>query len=54
MLQTNVVEKIKAHILCSVTLFRKLARLRENVEKYCRCGQATDGNTAHALCMLDT
>jgi len=24
------------------------------VEKYCRSGQATDGNIAHARCMLDT
>jgi len=23
------------------------------VEKYCRAGQATDGNMAHARCMLD-
>ena len=26
----------------------------ENVEKYGRAGQATDDNTAHAHCMLDT
>jgi hypothetical protein len=24
------------------------------VEKYCRAGQTTDGNIAHAHCMLDT
>jgi len=24
------------------------------VEKYCRAGQATDDNMAHAHCMLDT
>jgi len=24
------------------------------VEKYCRVGQATNENTAHALCMIDT
>jgi len=24
------------------------------VEKYCRAGLATDGNMAHAHCMLDT
>jgi len=29
---TNVVEKIKTHILCSVTAFRKSCRLRDNVE----------------------
>jgi hypothetical protein len=27
--------------------------LRDNVEKYCIAGQATDGNMAHAHCMLD-
>ena len=30
--QTNVVEKIKQHILFSVTFFRKSYRLRDNVE----------------------
>jgi len=24
------------------------------LEKYCRAGQATDDNMAHALCTLDT
>ena len=28
------VEKIKVHILCSVTFFRKSRRLQDNVEKY--------------------
>jgi hypothetical protein len=32
-------------------LFRKLCRLRDNVEKYCRVGQATDVNMAHAHCI---
>jgi len=31
--QTKVVEKIKTHILCSVTFFQKSYRLWENVEK---------------------
>ena len=31
--QTKVVEKIKTHILCSVTFFRKSCRLWDNVEK---------------------
>jgi hypothetical protein len=52
--QTKVVEKIKTHILCSVTFFRKSCRLWDNVDKYCRAGQTTDGNMAHAHCMLDT
>ena len=54
MFQTNVVEKLKTRILCSVTIFRKSRRLWENVEKYCRAGQATDDNMVHAYCMLDT
>jgi hypothetical protein len=51
---TKVVEGIKTHILCSVTFFRKSCRSWDNVEKYCRAGQATDDNMAHAHCMLDT
>ena len=39
MFQTKVVEKIKIHILCSITFFRKTCRLRENVEKYCTAGE---------------
>ena len=43
MFQTKVVEKIKTHILCSITFFfRKSCRLWYNVEKYCTAGQATD------------
>jgi len=53
MFQTKGVEKIKTHILCSITVFRKSCRLWDNVEKYCRAGQATDDNMAHAHCMLD-
>jgi len=52
MFQTKVVEKIKTHILCSTTFFRKSCPLWHNVEKYCRAGQATDDNMAHG--MLDT
>jgi len=54
MFRTNIVEKIKTHILCSVFLFRKSCRLWENVGKYCRAGQATDDNMAHAHFTLDT
>jgi hypothetical protein len=32
--QTKVPEKIKTHILCSITCFRKSFRLWDNVEKY--------------------
>ena len=56
MFQTKVVEKIKTHILCSVTFFffRKSCRLWDNVEKYGRAGQATYDNKAHAHCMPDS
>ena len=54
MFQIRTVENIKAHILYSITLFRKSFRLWENVEKFCRAGQATDDNVEHAHCMLDT
>jgi len=55
MCQTKVVEKIKTHVLYTVTIFfRKSCRLGDNVDKYCGAGQATDDNMAHANCMLDT
>jgi hypothetical protein len=47
------VEKIKTHILYSVQFFFKSCRLWDNVEKYCRVGQATDDSMAHAHCVLD-
>jgi len=52
--ETKVAEKIKTHVLCSIFLFRKSCLLWNNVEKYCRAGQTTDGNMAHANCILDT
>jgi len=42
MFQTKIVQKIKTHILCSVTVFLKSCRLWDNVEKFCRAGQDTD------------
>jgi len=42
MLQTNVVDKIKTHILCSVNVFLKSRRLRDNVEKLDTAGRATN------------
>jgi len=53
MFQTTIVEKIKTHFVLGIFFF-KSCRLWENVEKYCRAGHATDDNTAHAHCMLDT
>jgi hypothetical protein len=53
MFHTNFVEKIRTHILCSVTFFlHKLCRLWDHAEKYRRARQATDDNMAHAHCML--
>ena len=39
---------------CTVTFFQKSCRLWDNLEKYCRAGQTTDDNMAHAHCMLNT
>jgi hypothetical protein len=44
MFQTNVVDKIKTHILCSITFPRKSCRLWDNVEKYGTARQTTDDN----------
>jgi len=46
------VEKIQTHILYSVTFLRLC--LWDIVEKFCRAGQATEDNMAHAHCILDT
>jgi len=54
MFQTNIVQKIKTHILCSATFFRKSCRFSDNVEKYCRPGQTADDNMAHEHCMMVT
>jgi len=54
MFQRNVVGKIKTHILGSLIFFRKFCLLSDNVAKYCRAGEATDGNMGHAYYLLDT
>ena len=57
MFQTNIVEKIKTHILCSqAVFFWKSCILWDNVEKYCRAGLATDEKyiMTHAHCVLAT
>jgi hypothetical protein len=53
MLQTEVVELIKTHILFSVTFFSENRAVYEKMNKYCGAGQVTDDNTGHAHCMLD-
>jgi hypothetical protein len=42
MLQIKVIQKIKTHVLCSITFFGKLCRLWENLEKYGTARQVTD------------
>ena len=51
MFQIKVVDKIKMHISCSITFFRKSCRLGDNVEKYGGARGAVD-NMAHARCVL--
>ena len=56
MFQTKVVEKIKTHILRSITFFFK--RIVPHMTMWWKnmgtVGQATDNNMAHAYCKLDT
>ena len=40
----KIVQKIETHILCSITFFQRLCCLWDNVENYCRIGQATYGD----------
>ena len=55
MFQTNVVAKIRTHILSSDIFFlSKIVSFWDNVEIFCRVWQTTDGNMANAHCMLDT
>jgi hypothetical protein len=44
MFQTKFVQKVKTHILCSITFSQKSCRLSDNVEKYGRARQTTDDN----------
>jgi hypothetical protein len=55
MFQTDVVDKIKTHILCSILFFfLKSCILWYNVKKCGSAWQATDDNMAYAHCILDT
>ena len=44
MFQIKIAQKIKTHILCSITSSRKSCRLRDNVEKYGGSREAADDN----------
>jgi len=52
----NVADEIcreEQNIFYLQSLFRKLCRLWDNVERYCRAQQTTHHKMAHAHCMLD-
>jgi len=53
MFRTEVVGEIK-HTFMFRIFFLISRRLWDNVEKYCRAGQAIGDNMAHALCKLDS
>jgi hypothetical protein len=54
MFQTEAVEKIKTHILCSITCLSKIVPFIRKFEKKLYSRHATDDNMAHVHCMLDT
>ena len=46
-------ENKTTHIIFNRLLFfQKSFRLWDNVDKYCRAGEATDDKTVHVLCVL--
>jgi len=51
------IEKIKGHVICSVTFFRKWCHLRDNVEKCGRARYAAEDTAVWsrkgAICLLD-
>jgi len=51
-LDKNCRENKKYTFVVQDFFFSKIVPLLDNVEKYCRVRQATDGNMAHAHCML--
>ena len=51
----KVVDEIKTQFICyNFFFFPKISPLWDDVEKYCRAGQATGDIMAHAHCVLDT
>jgi hypothetical protein len=49
--QKKVAEKIKTHILCSITYFQQSFCFWDNVEKYGTARQVTDDNV-NGMCVL--
>jgi len=54
MFQTSALEEIETHFMPNNFFLRKSCLSLVKVEKYCRVGQVTDENMAHAHSMLDT
>ena len=52
MFHTKDVDKIKTHILYSITFFWKSCLLWDNVKKYDSVRQATNGDMTLELCVL--
>jgi hypothetical protein len=50
-IQTNILEKVKTHILCSIIFFSNIALLWDNERKYGEVGRAIDDYVAYAHCM---
>jgi hypothetical protein len=46
-------ENPNIHFMSSAFFFRKYCRIWDSKKKYCRAGQATENNMAHARRMLD-
>jgi len=53
MFQTKFVLKVKDSFMFNKFIYRKSCHLWDNIEKYCRPRQATDGNMAHVFWNLD-
>jgi hypothetical protein len=49
MVQIKAVDKIKTHILRSITFLRKSRHLYDNVEKYGRDGRDTDDSITRSM-----
>jgi len=49
--QTKFVEKIKTHMLRSITVTLESCRLWDNVENYGKAGQATGDNIIRRMCL---
>jgi hypothetical protein len=55
-MKDKTVEKVKTHILCSITFFFFENHVFYEImwKNIVEAGQATEDNLAHAHCMLDT